>query len=131
MNLNGLDELNLPVTMEWYAVSRFNPFSHRGLEQCERSVSHVRCTHDLLHILGRLMQGSAAGSASLKGFVIPTKSFVKIGITKIFVTTTKCLVVLTKRSVAAGKFLVAATKMLFVVPNFVAVTKPFFSVRPR
>jgi len=28
--------------------------------------------------------------------------------------------------VAAAKFLVAATKILFVVPNFVAVTKPFF-----
>jgi len=29
---------------------------------------------------------------------------------------------------AAANFLVAATKNLFVVPNFVAVTKPFFSV---
>jgi len=29
--------------------------------------------------------------------------------------------------VAAAKFLVAATKNVFVVPNFVAVTKPFFS----
>jgi len=28
--------------------------------------------------------------------------------------------------VAAAKFLVTATKILFVVPNFVAVTKPFF-----
>jgi len=35
---------------------------------------------------------------------------------------------LTKRLVAAAKFLVAATKIFFVVPNFVAVTKPFFSV---
>ena len=55
----------------------------------------------------------------MKGFVIPTKSFVKIGITK-------CLVLSTKRIVAAAKFLVAATKKLFVVPNFVAVIKPFF-----
>jgi len=38
------------------------------------------------------------------------------------------IVLLTKRLVAAAKFLVAATKKLFVVPNFVAVTKPFFSV---
>jgi len=38
------------------------------------------------------------------------------------------LVLLTKRLVAAAKFLVAATKILFVVPNFVAVTKPLFSV---
>jgi len=30
--------------------------------------------------------------------------------------------------VAAAKFLVAATRILFVVPNFVAVTKPFFRV---
>jgi len=29
---------------------------------------------------------------------------------------------------ASAKFLVAATKNLFVVPNFVAVTKPFFPV---
>jgi len=28
--------------------------------------------------------------------------------------------------VAAAKILVAATKFLFVVPNFVAVPKPFF-----
>jgi len=63
-----------------------------------------------------------------KGFVIPTKSFVKIGITKIFVTTTKCLNLSTKRLVAAAKFLVEATKNSFVVPNFVAVTKPFFPV---
>ena len=63
-----------------------------------------------------------------KGFVIPTKSFFKIGITKYFVTTTKCLVLSTKRLVAAAKFLVEATKNSFVVPNFVAVTKSFFSV---
>jgi len=31
--------------------------------------------------------------------------------------------------VAAAKFLVAATQNLFVVPSFVAVTKPFFSVK--
>jgi len=31
--------------------------------------------------------------------------------------------------VAATKFLVEATKNLFLVPYFVAVTKPFFTVR--
>jgi len=61
-----------------------------------------------------------------KGFVIITKSFVTIGIEKHFVTTTKCLVLSTKRLVDAAKLLVAATKALFVVPNFVAVPKPFF-----
>jgi len=33
--------------------------------------------------------------------------------------------------VAAAKFLVAATKIFFVVPNFVAVTKPFFYVEQK
>ena len=67
----------------------------------------------------------------IKGFGIPKKSFVKIGITKIFCYNNKiCLVLSTKRIVAAAKFWVAATKSLFVVPNFVAVTNPFFSVQP-
>jgi len=35
------------------------------------------------------------------------------------------VVLSTKRLVAAAKFWVAAAKNLFVVPNFVAVTKPF------
>jgi len=52
----------------------------------------------------------------------------KWGYQKYFVTTTKCLVLSTKLLVAAAKVLVAATKKLFIVPNFVAVTKPFFSV---
>jgi len=39
------------------------------------------------------------------------------------------LVLSTTRLVAAAKFLVAMTKNLFVVPNFVTVTKPFFSVK--
>jgi len=65
-----------------------------------------------------------------KGFVIPTKSFVTIGITKIFCYNNKLsiLVLSTKRLVAAAKCLVEATKNSFVVPNFVAVTKTFFSV---
>jgi len=42
----------------------------------------------------------------------------------------KCLVLSTNRLVAAANFLVAATKMLFVVHNYVAVTKPFFSIVP-
>jgi len=61
------------------------------------------------------------------GFVIPTKSFVKIGIKKVFCYN-KMFGSITKRLVAAAKLLVAATKILFVVFNFVAVTKPLFSV---
>jgi len=38
------------------------------------------------------------------------------------------LVAAAKFLVAAAKFLVAATKKIFVGPNFIAVTKPFFSV---
>jgi len=53
----------------------------------------------------------------------------KYGQRKYFVTTTKCLVLSTKRLVAAAKLLVAATQILFVVPNFVAVTKPFFPLQ--
>jgi len=44
------------------------------------------------------------------------------------VKTTTCLALSTKRLVAAAKFLVEATENSFVVPNFVAVTKPFFPV---
>jgi len=40
----------------------------------------------------------------------------------------KMFVLSTKRLFAAAKFLVEATKNSLVVPNFVAVTKPFFSV---
>jgi len=64
----------------------------------------------------------------VKGFVIPTKSFVKIGIAKIFCYYNKIFSSVNKTLVAAAKFLVAATKILFVVPNFIALTKPFFSV---
>ena len=63
-----------------------------------------------------------------KSFVIPTKSFVKIGITKIFYYNNKMFSSINKTLGCCGKILVAATKILFVVPNFVAVTKPFFSV---
>ena len=51
-----------------------------------------------------------------KRFVIPTKSFFKIGITKYFVTTTECLVLSTKRLVAAAKFLFAAKKNIICCP---------------
>ena len=63
----------------------------------------------------------------IKGFVIPTKSFVKIGI-KIFCYNNKMFNSINKTCGCCSKFLVAGTKMLFVVPNFAAVTKPFFFV---
>jgi len=69
----------------------------------------------------------AARFAQKKKFLLYQQNhLLKKGYQKYFVTTTKCLVPSTKRLGAAPKFLVAATKILFVVPNFVAVTKPFF-----
>jgi len=63
-----------------------------------------------------------------KGFVIPVKSFVKIGITKIFCYNNKifCLVVSTKRLVAAAKFLFEATKNR-LLPLICCRKKHFFS----
>jgi len=61
-----------------------------------------------------------------KDFFIPAKSFVKIGITKIFCYNNKMFISINNSLVAAAKFLVEATKNSFVVPNFFAVTKPFF-----
>jgi len=58
----------------------------------------------------------------IKGFVIPTKSFVKIGITKIFCYNNRMFSSINRTFVAAAKFLVEPTKKIFVVPNFVAVT---------
>ena len=51
----------------------------------------------------------------IKGFVIPTKSFVEMRTKKYFVTT-KCLVLSTKSLVAAAKFLVAVTKKNICCP---------------
>jgi len=59
-----------------------------------------------------------------KGFVVLTKSFVKIEITKTFCYN-KVFSSINKTFVAAANFLVEATKNS-LVPNFVAVTKPFF-----
>jgi len=55
-----------------------------------------------------------------KGFVILTKSFVKIGVTKTFCYNNKLLSSVNKTF--------GCSKTISVVPNFVAVSKPFFSV---
>ena len=62
-----------------------------------------------------------------KCFVIPTKSFVKIGIAKVFCYNK----MFTSINKLFGSFLVEAIKNSFAVPNFVPVTKPFFSVLKR
>ena len=67
-------------------------------------------------------------SARTKGFVIPTKSFVKIGITKIFCYNNKMFGYINKTFGCWSKIFGCSNKKLFVVPNFVAVTKPFFSM---
>jgi len=62
----------------------------------------------------------------MKGFVIPTKSFVKIGIIKIFCYNNKIFSSSNKTFGCCSKVFGCSNKKLFVVPNFVAVTKPFF-----
>jgi len=64
----------------------------------------------------------------IKGFVIPTKSFVKIGITKIFCYDNKMFSPINKTFGCCSKIFGCRNKEVFVVPNFVAITKPFFSV---
>ena len=59
-----------------------------------------------------------------KGFVILTKSFVKIWITKTFYYNNNMFSSVNKTFSCCSKMF----GWLFVVPNFVAVTKPFFSV---
>ena len=62
-------------------------------------------------------------------FVIPTKSFVKIGITKIFCYNNKMFSSIDKTFGCCSKIFGCTNKKIFVVPNFVAVTKPCFSVQ--
>jgi len=55
---------------------------------------------------------------------MPTKSFFKIGITKIFCCNNKMFSSINKTFGCCGKIFDCSSKKLFVVPNFVAVTKP-------
>jgi len=62
----------------------------------------------------------------IKGCVIPTKSFVKLGTTKIFCYNNKMFSSINKTFGCCSKiFGCSNRKCIFVVPNFVAVTKPF------
>jgi len=63
----------------------------------------------------------------IKGFVIPTKLFIKIGIAKIFCYNIKMLSSINKTFGCCSKIFGCSNKKIFDVPNFVAVTKPFFS----
>jgi len=62
----------------------------------------------------------------IKGFVVPTKSIVKIGIAKIFCHNNTMFSSINKMFGCGSKIFGYSDKILFVVPNFVAVTKPFF-----
>jgi len=62
----------------------------------------------------------------IKGFVIPTKSFVNIGITKIFCYN-KMFSSINKTFGCCSKIFGYSNKKI-IVPNFVAVTKQFFFV---
>jgi len=77
----------------------------------------------------RTKNGSATIVHGIKGFVIPTKSFVKIGIAKIFCHNNKMSSSINKTFGCCSKiFGCTNKKKLFVVPNFVAVTKPLVFV---
>jgi len=71
--------------------------------------------------LGRRLHG-------IKGFVKPTKSFVKIGITKVFCYNNKMFSSINKTFGCCSKIFGCSNKKIFVGPNLVAVTKPFVSV---
>jgi len=66
------------------------------------------------------------------GFVIPTKSFVKIGITKISCYINKMFGSINKKFGSINKTFGCCGKIFgcsnkeFICPNFVAGTKPFF-----
>ena len=78
-----------------------------------------KCQFSLLWVNDELIR------TEIKGFVVPTKLFVKIGITKIFFATTKCLDLSTKRLVAAANFWLQQKKC----PYFYCRNKTIFSVR--
>jgi len=65
------------------------------------------------------------GSARYKSFGIPTKSFLKIGITKIFCYNSKMFSFIDKTFGCSSKIFGYCNKKK-IVRNFVAVTKPFF-----
>jgi len=78
---------------------------------------------------GRIPKVPSNKTRKKQGFVIPTKSFVKIGIKKIFLFQKKKMFSYTNKTFGCcSKIFGWSVKKLFVVPNFVAVTKPFFSV---
>jgi len=62
----------------------------------------------------------------IKGFVLPTKSFVKIGITIMLCNDNKMFSSINKTFGCCSKIFGRRNKKIFVVPNFVAATKPFF-----
>jgi len=62
----------------------------------------------------------------IKGFVMPTKSFVKIEITKIFSYNYKMLSSINETFDCCSKIFGSSYKKKSVVPNFVAVAKPSF-----
>jgi len=64
----------------------------------------------------------------IKGFLIPTKSFVQIGIAKILCYSNKMFSSINETFGCCSKIFGCSNKK-FVFPNFFAVTKPFFLVK--
>jgi len=61
-----------------------------------------------------------------KGFVVPTKEFVKIGIAKIFCYNNKLFSSINKTFGCCSEIFGCSNKKIIVVSNFVAVPKPVF-----
>jgi len=83
----------------------------------------------ILSINGTFKIGKISREHGIKRFVIPTKSFVKIGAAKIFCYNNKMFCSINKPFGSCSNIFGCSNKKLFVIPNFVAVTKPFFSVK--
>jgi len=107
--LAGHPALNL---MRWTELSRVEhkwKIQHWNWVQENRHISP--CTNTSIH--------------GIKGFVIPTKSFVKTGVAKTFCYNNKMFRSINKTFGCCNEIFGCSNKKLFVVPNFV-VTEPFF-----
>ena len=98
----------------------------------QRSVTQRPVNMEVRFFMGSTFrQGNkTAEQHGIKGFVTPTKSFVKIGITNFFYTNKMFSSINKKFGCCSEIFGCSNKKKMFVVPNFVAVTKPFFPVNP-
>ena len=103
------------------------PWQHTTVDSHTTTIFYYRLP--FLLFFGSTSRCQAEWSGKLhgkKGFVILTKSFVQIGITKTFCYNNKMFSSVNKTFGCCSKIFGCSNKFLSVVPNFNAVTKPFF-----